>query len=111
MGWCVNADQFVNRFGWEKAKEFSQITINGLRQEYCFEINTGESVGLAYVNLDDLKRLVESWELVVFVGHDLDGAKRVYNFSKEMKYLQLRGKLIALDDLQQAIADVEACKS
>lgn len=60
----MKANDFVRKFGWEKAKEFSQIIIKGLCKKFDFEINTGESIELAYVDLNDLKRLVESHEIV-----------------------------------------------
>ncbi|WP_075175476.1 hypothetical protein [Acinetobacter indicus] len=58
---------------------------------------------------DDLKRLVESHELVEFVAGDLESAKIFCEFAEDMKYLQKRGKLILVDDIRKAIADVESC--
>lgn len=97
----MQANEFVKKFGWDKAKEFSQITIKGLKQDFCFEINTGESVGLAYVNLNDLKRLVESWEFVEEHG----GFEQCKRWHKESPFK--RDKYIR--ELKQAIADVESC--
>lgn len=59
---------------------------------------------------DELKRLVESHELVEFVAGDLESAKIFCEFAEDMKYLQKRGKLILVDDIRKAIADVESCQ-
>jgi len=91
----MNAVEFVRKFGWEVAK-------NDLEHQ---EKNGTRSILYVY---DDLKRLVESWKLVEFIGYDLDGAKQVYEFSKELKFLQMRGKIILIEDLRTAIADVES---
>lgn len=92
----MKANDFVRKFGWEKAKEFSQIIIKGLCKKFDFEINTGESIELAYVDLNDLKRLVESWELVERFG-GLSDAREVVKMGRYYKYLK------------RAIADVESC--
>lgn len=93
----MNAVEFVNKHGWEEAKKASESIFNGdvtyKREE---------------INLDDLKRLVESWELVEFIGYDLDGAKQVYEFSKDLKFLRMRGKIILIEDLRTAIRDMES---
>ncbi len=112
----MEAEQFVIRFGLDKAREFSQITIKGLRQEYCFEINTGESVGLAYVDLDDIKRIVKSFDLVQSSG-GLNAAKLLVHSANKLSY-QLEQFKLPIDEnaqkdvlrLEQAIRDVELCQ-
>lgn len=111
----MEANQFVKSFGWNKAKEFSQITIKGLSQEYSFEINTGESVGLAYVNLNDLKRLIEAHE-IIGLFKSLDHAKAEAKACEKAGHSEVLVKLnvgvgyISLSRVKQAIADVESCQ-
>lgn len=97
----MKANEFVKKFGLSKAKEFSKITIKGLSQRYCFEINTGDSIGLDYVDLNDLKRLVESHELVEGCG----GIDVVKQHLKDGNVFRFEEKPL----MKQAIADVESC--
>jgi len=63
----------------------------------------------ALESLFDLKRLVESHELVEFFG-SLDDAIQIYEYSKDMEILSYGGREIPTKQLGQAIADVEACQ-
>ena len=61
----------------------------------------------AYILLSDLKRLVESVELVEHFGNDLVGAKQLLEFSKNCKTIELSGSVITVERLKQAIADYD----
>lgn len=73
----------------------------------------GESIDLMKTwgevyKLEDLKRLVESVELVEHFGNDLVGAKQLLEFSNDCKTIELSGSVITVERLEQAIADCEA---
>lgn len=62
----------------------------------------------AYVKVDDLKRLVESHELVEKFG-GLFQAKVILDKEGFTGGIELNDDLISDDELKQAIADVESC--
>lgn len=87
----MRANEFVKKFEWEYAKE---------RMEYC--------KGARLVGMEiDLKRLVESHELVGRFG-GLEMAKGVAAIDDNESYLGER--FGPCDELKQAIADVESCQ-
>lgn len=102
----MNAVEFVKNqisefgfdAGWEKAKAHID-----------YLISYGSEFGhVSKEEVEELEHLVKSWELVEFIGYDLDGAKQVYEFSKDLKFLQMRGKIILIEDLRTAIRDMES---
>ena len=106
----MNAIQFIKEHGVEKARkvvsgapELAEYysTIDG--EYYRIEINA--------VNLKQLKRLVESVELVEHFGNDLVGAKQLLEFSKDCKTIELSGSVITIERLEQAITDYESIYS
>nr|WP_314523657.1 hypothetical protein [uncultured Acinetobacter sp.] len=58
--------------------------------------------------IDELKRLVESVDLVEKFGYDLDSAKQLLEFCKDCTSIELSGSVITVERLKQAIADYEA---
>ncbi|MFL1383585.1 hypothetical protein ACJOYH_05745 [Acinetobacter baumannii] len=62
---------------------------------------------LAY-SLSDLKRLVESLEIIETVGYDRDGAEEIYEFSKDCEVIHYAGLEIKVTRLAQAIRDHES---
>lgn len=66
--------------------------------------NTYEHV----VSLSDLKRLVESLEIIETVGYDRDGAEEIYEFSKDCEVIHYAGLEIKVTRLAQAIRDHES---
>lgn len=80
----MKANEFVKKFGWDRAKR--EVELIGTIAAMCCEDDFN----------NDLKRLVESHELVEKLG-GLNDAKVVSNSGKYYKYLK------------KAIADVESC--
>ncbi len=60
------------------------------------------------IDLSDLKRVVESVELVEQFGNELAGAKQLLEFSKDCKTIELSGSVITVERLKQAISDYES---
>ena len=105
----MKANEFVKKFGWEEAAEI----VCGVPEKFrfkclsnvCWDNNTYKysdrfKPRLSLVNMADLKRLVESHELV----NDYYGLARAKEHA-ESNYTapELRAAL------KQAIADVESC--
>ena len=61
--------------------------------------------------VSDIKRLIESFDLVEHFGNDIGGAKQLLEFSKGCKTIELSGSVITIDRLEQAIADYESIYS
>ncbi|MDN5511773.1 hypothetical protein [Acinetobacter sp.] len=106
----MKATEFVRRFGLEEAAEIVQGTPSKYMECYhssvCWDTNTYKYSDRfkprnSLVNIADLKRLVESHELVV----DYYGLTRAKEHA-ESNYTAPELKAA----LKQAIADVEACK-
>lgn len=106
QGKIMKATEFVKEFGWELAKEYlagAAITDNHL---------------IVFTDADDLKRLVESHELVIVWrmpeawSGDYDGD--VNGLEGANMYLEMYGnyELVGeeLERFKQAIADVETCQ-
>ena len=93
----VKANEFIKKFGIEKAKQAvgfgNKYAENGVLRLETFD---GDEIDVA---IDDLKRLVESHELVVFCG-GLDIAKELDSDFCDDNF----------NDIQKAIADVESCQ-
>ena len=87
----MNAIEFVKKFGLDRAKQF----VNADSTAHALVFAT---TGVSFI---DLKRLVESHELVM----DYYGLTRAKEHA-ESNYTAPEIK----DALKQAIADVEACK-
>ena len=115
----MNANEFVKKFGWDRAKEI----INGAGDHHRYFI--ADSISVTYSkysdcfdSIDALKRLVESHEMVERFG-GLDKAKK----SLETAYKRFTTKIsysvetddktyltgVFIEDLEQAITDVESC--
>ena len=104
----MKANEFVKKFGWEEAIEI----VDGLPEKFifkplgsvCWDNNTYKysdrfKPRSSLVNMADLKRLVESHELI---GGDLEYAKKFYAdcaFKRDKHLVRYK----------QAIADVESC--
>lgn len=63
---------------------------------------------LEIVCMEDLKRLVESLEIIETVGYDRDGAEEIYEFSKDCEVIHYAGLEIKVTRLAQAIRDHES---
>lgn len=86
----MKAVEFIKKFGWDFSKEFSKKGYE-LSETYPNDIAIGF--------IDDLKRLVESWDLIQSKG-GLENAKEDKLLANELGF--------GFKGLAQAIADVES---
>lgn len=125
----MNAIKFIKEHGVEMAREVVEGAPEGsthIRDSYGFiaYLKDGDRreryhentwlitlIWLLNYLLSDLKRLVESVELVEHFGNDLVGAKQLLEFSKDCKTIELSGSVITVERLKQAVADYEAIYS
>ena len=108
----MNAYQFIQKHGIEKAREvvkgasgiaaYFETCALGVKY-YRTDIGCNHAISIS-----DLKRLVESVELVEHFGNDLVGAKQLLGFSNDCKTIELSGSVITVERLKQAIADYES---
>lgn len=95
----MKANEFVKKVGWDLAKEYADECpsyCNYLHEHGFYSISETWQLNKKHVLVSDLKRLVESYELVEKLG-GLDEAK-IYvpdGYKSER--------------LKQAIVDVESC--
>ena len=90
----MKANEFVKRFGLDRAKQF--VNADSTAHDLVFA-----ATGVSFI---DLKRLVDSHELVeIYGGYDL--AKNVMQITPLRK-----SSYDLIENLKQAIADVESCK-
>ncbi len=87
--------EFINKFGWDFCKEFS-------KKGYEISETYPNDIGIGFI--DDLKRLVDSWELVESVG----GLTMAKDFYKNFECVHVDMNLIQCRNLGKAIADVES---
>lgn len=98
----MKANEFVKKYSIDKAKELvhsiiNTISVNGYVCDPCFITDEGE-----HISYNDLKRHVDSYELVESYG-GLEKAKlRCY----PAKHLTMQ----SYHKLKQAISDVESCQ-
>lgn len=119
----MKANEFVKKFGWGLAKQYLNRTKNqAVYSEPKIKLLIHQSVcepttsGIDFVfHRDDLKRLVESHELVSNFG----GLKRAKRILKKSIHLLQYMISVAWNDkpfqcniqkLENAIADVESCQ-
>lgn len=114
----MKAEDFIKKFGIEKAKEFCQITIKGLDQRFNFDDGrcANGSANIEYVDLHDLKRIVASLDLIQSRG-GLKTAKFLIQSANKLSFHLEQQKLPVDDDVQkdilrleQAIVDFESCQ-
>lgn len=88
----MKANEFVKKFGWERAKR--ELQYKNTMMAICSDDDW----------FDDLKRLVESHELVERVG-GIEVAKNKIKANA----VWFDGGSVFLNTLKKAIADVESC--
>ena len=109
----MKANEFVKKFGWNDARV---CILNCACPEDRWFMRHGDLV--SDQDFDDLKRLVESHEMVEKFG-GLDKAKKSLEkaykrFTTKISYsVEIDDKTyltgVFIEDLEQAIADVESC--
>lgn len=103
------ATHFTEALGGHYAKEGmlkmkpQWLWFNSINKEWYYDFAAED-----HIHLPDLKRLVESVDLVEHFGNDLIGAKQLLEFSKDCKTIELSGSVITVERLKQAIADCES---
>lgn len=109
----MKANEFVKKFGWGKAKEVSSFTSNVCEDPTHFDsdldiyVHFDDFKGVmdeSDVCINDLKRLVESWELVEECG-GLAGAKERVSREEGLPNPNVFYVLV----VSSAIDDVESC--
>ena len=96
----MKAQEYVKKYGIAKAKELvssivNTISVGGVVCDPCFITDKGE-----YVGYNDLKRVVESYDMVE--DHGSINRAKMY---AESRYTAPE----VTDRLKQAILDVESC--
>ncbi|EJB8413302.1 hypothetical protein MW335_003584 [Acinetobacter baumannii] len=126
----MKPEQFIREFGEKKAREvvegapdhaevYADITETYFKSPSCIydknlsvweDMDRGMDLDLyeEQIWLKDLKRLVESLEIIETVGYDRDGAEEIYEFSKDCEVIHYAGLEIKVTRLAQAIKDHES---
>ncbi|MFW6550093.1 hypothetical protein ACOCI4_01875 [Acinetobacter baumannii] len=113
----MKPEQFIREFGVEKAREVVEgapdlsLFYDLEKQKHVLKEST--SIAMAFLKnrflpIADLKRLVESLEIIETVGYDRDGAEEIYEFSKDCEVIHYAGLEIKVTRLAQAIRDHES---
>lgn len=99
----MKANEFVRKFGWNEAKEALKRVI-WCETAYCSMLGHGcfKSNSDCCVDINDLKRLVESHELIKSI-------ESIGGLDFAIKFIKSTGST-ANGFLEQAIADVESCQ-
>lgn len=115
----MEANQFVRKFGWDKSIEIADGYKNAFHSSFHYWSTVHNDYYLverAYtVDVHDLKRLVESHELVE-KNQGLNGAKNTLKLLQSSLDIGLYHGISGIDaeteipKLKKAIADVESCQ-
>ena len=106
----MNAKEFIQKFGWNDARV---CILNCACPEDRWFMRHGDLV--SDQDFDDLKRLVESYELVAI--HGFEKSKEIvanapsddHFYSWTLGGSGVRDKTVNIGELRKAIADVESC--
>lgn len=106
----MKPEQFIREYGVDKARDLlDQLHKLGCPDDMKITVINGmwqrTSNGFTY---PELKRLVESLEIIEIVGYERDGAEEIYEFSKEHEWIFYAGIEIKVTRLAQAIKDHES---
>lgn len=112
----MTPEQFIYENGEKEAREVVEgapdwATHFDLTHKDHYQVEDGEECcleDLDTVDLSDLKRLVESLDIIEKFGYDIDGAKQLLDFCKSSKTIKKSGIEITVDRLKQAIEDHKA---
>lgn len=98
----MKANEFIKRNGWEKAKKLLSITSKmNMRGLVFASLEDGDNLDF---EVDELKRLIESHELVELYG----GVDKSHEFALSVWRSNKNDPFI--ENMKQAIADVESCQ-
>ena len=104
----MTANEFVKKFGWNAART---CILNCACPDDRWLMRHGDLI--SDQDFDDLKRLVESYELVDEFGDDVSYLKSYLSECNEVVthfHLDNWNQTFTRDRLKQAIADVESCQ-
>lgn len=114
----MNAAEFIAKFGWEKARE-SISHVAWCETAYCIRLGHGcfKSTSDCCVDINDLKRYVDAWELVQI--HGFEQSKEVVKnapsdehfYSWSLGNSGVKDKTVNIGELRKAIALVEEVES
>ena len=104
----MNAVEFVKKYGWDRARSASKMHIADFSR--CFDLPMSLLIDIR----DDLKRLVDSWELAQI--HGLENSKKIvanapsdeHFYSWTLGNSGVKDKTVNIGELRKAIADVES---
>ena len=112
----MKAQEYIKKYGIAKAKELvsnivNTISVDGVVCDPCFITDEGE-----YVSYNDLKRVVDSYDLVAI--HGFENSKEIVTnapsddhfYSWTLGGSGVRDKTVNIGELRKAILDVESCK-
>ncbi|MGR8034459.1 hypothetical protein [Acinetobacter baumannii] len=106
----MKPEQFIREFGVEKARALlAQLHNLGCPDDMKITVINGmwqrTSNGFTY---PDLKRLVESLDIIWKFGSDIDGVKQLLEFVKDCESVSIGQRTIQVERLAQAIRDHES---
>ena len=108
----MDATQYIKEHGVEKSREVIDGAPANARYFETYPLRVRyyiSDIGCnRAISISELKRLVESVDLVEHFGNDLVGAKQLLGFSNDCKTIELSGSVITVERLKQAIADYES---
>ena len=111
----MDATQFIKEHGIKKAREVVDGAPANARYFETYPLRVRyyiSDIGCnRAISISELKRLVESVDLVEHFGNDLVGAKQLLEFSKDCKTIELSGSVITIERLEQAITDYDSIYS
>ena len=112
----MKANEFVKKFGWGEARKIvdgHKFAFHPSFKHWSIKHNDYYLVERDYtVAIADLKRLVESWELVEEFGDDISYLKSHLSKCPTVIthfYLESWNQTFTRERLEKAIADVESC--
>ena len=100
----MKANEFVKKFGWEISIDVSKT----IQKSSWVDVRVGGWWSREFVELPELKRLVESHELIKRF-HGVEKAKYELKLIEDGSIFRCCVAITA-EMLKQAIADVEACQ-
>jgi hypothetical protein len=113
----MKANEFVKNFGLDKTKDIINDFENGKYKDCCLDSGLINNLEKSWwdICVYDLKRLVESYELVVQCGGLEDARSHLesirFNIATKTWFGQaLLNWSMYADKLEKAIADVESCQ-
>ena len=97
----MKANEFVKKFGWDEAKDVPNH-VAWCEKSYCTKIKHGciKNYHDCCVDVDELKRLVESYELVESYGGIDQSKQAIIDGNNHCMFI----------DLEKAIIDMESCQ-